>query len=80
MSSSQHVASTSFKAPDSSRLQLNEQGKLRHFLTTESLSKEILTEIMDVAESFSSVGDQAVKKVPVSVSYTHLTLPTNREV
>ena len=65
MSSSQHVASTSFKAPDSSRLQLNEQGKLRHFLTTESLSKEILTEIMDVAESFSSVGDQAVKKVPV---------------
>jgi aspartate carbamoyltransferase catalytic subunit len=65
MSSSQQVASTSFKAPDSSRLQLNEQGKLRHFLTTESLSKEILTEIMDVAESFSSVGDQAVKKVPV---------------
>ena len=65
MSSSQHVASTPFKAPDSSRLQLNEQGKLRHFLTTESLSKEILTEIMDVAESFSSVGDQAVKKVPV---------------
>ena len=65
MSSSQRVASTPFKAPDSSRLQLNEQGRLRHFLTTESLSKEILTEIMDVAESFSSVSAQAVKKVPV---------------
>lgn len=65
MSSSHHVASTSFKAPDSSRLQLNEQGRLRHFLTTESLSKEILTEIMDVAESFSTVSQQSVKKVPV---------------
>ncbi|PCH85082.1 MAG: aspartate carbamoyltransferase catalytic subunit [Piscirickettsiaceae bacterium] len=65
MSSSHHVASTSFKAPDSSRLQLNKQGKLRHFLTTESLSKEILIDIMDVAESFSSVSNQAVKKVPV---------------
>lgn len=65
MSSSHHVASTSFKAPDSSRLQLNEQGRLRHFLTTESLSKEILTEIMDVAESFSIVSQQTVKKVPV---------------
>ena len=65
MNSSNQAASTSFKAPDSSRLQLDEQGRLRHFLTTESLSKEILTEIMDVAESFSSVGNQAVKKVPV---------------
>jgi len=65
MSSSKQPASTSFKAPDSSRLQLDEQGRLRHFLTVESLSKDILTEIMDVAESFSSVGHQAVKKVPV---------------
>ena len=65
MSSSKQPASTSFKAPDSSRLQLDEQGRLRHFLTTEGLSKETLIEIMDVAESFSSVGHQAVKKVPV---------------
>ena len=65
MSSSKQPASTSFKAPDSSRLQLDEQGQLHHFLTTEGLSKETLTEIMDVAESFSSVGHQAVKKVPV---------------
>jgi len=65
MSSSEQMASTSFKAPDSSSLQLNDQGKLRHFLTTDGLSKEVLTEIMDVAESFSSVSDQAVKKVPL---------------
>ncbi|PHS72993.1 MAG: aspartate carbamoyltransferase catalytic subunit [Cycloclasticus sp.] len=65
MNSSKQTASTSFKAPDSSSLQLNDQGRLRHFLTTENLSKDILTEIMDVAESFSSVADQAVKKVPV---------------
>ncbi|PCI21415.1 MAG: aspartate carbamoyltransferase catalytic subunit [Piscirickettsiaceae bacterium] len=65
MNSSQQAASTSFKVPDSSRLQLNEQGRLRHFLTTEGLSKDILIDIMDVAESFSSVSNQAVKKVPV---------------
>jgi len=65
MSSSNPTASTSFKAPESSSLQLNDQGRLRHFLTTDNLSKDILTEIMDVAESFSSVANQAVKKVPV---------------
>ncbi|HIG78853.1 MAG TPA: aspartate carbamoyltransferase catalytic subunit, partial [Cycloclasticus sp.] len=65
MSSSKQPASTSFKAPDSSCLQLDEQGRLRHFLTTESLSKDVLTEIMDVAESFSTISHQAVKKVPV---------------
>ena len=35
-----------------SRLQLNPQGRLRHFLTTEGLSREQLTEILDFAESF----------------------------
>lgn len=47
------------------QLQLNEHGQLKHFLTTENLSTEILTEILDTAESFSSVGQQAVKKVPL---------------
>lgn len=65
MSSSKQTASTSFKAPDSSSLQLGEQGRLRHFLTTEGLPKETLIEIMDVAESFSTVGNQAVRKVPL---------------
>ena len=35
-----------------SRLQLNSQGRLRHFLTTEGLSREQLTEVLDFAESF----------------------------
>ena len=47
------------------QLQLNEHGQLRHFLTTEGLSKALLTEILDTADSFVSVGRQAVKKVPL---------------
>jgi aspartate carbamoyltransferase catalytic subunit len=46
-------------------LQLDSNGKLRHFLTTEGLSRQHLTEILDVAESFASVGGQSVKKVPL---------------
>ena len=47
------------------QLQLNQHGQLRHFLTTEGLSTELLTEILDTADSFVSVGKQAVKKVPL---------------
>ena len=47
------------------QLQLNENGQLRHFLTTEGLSTALLTEILDTADSFVSVGKQAVKKVPL---------------
>ncbi len=46
-------------------LQLNTEGKLKHFLTIEGLSKEILTEILDTAESFCSLSKQQVKKVPL---------------
>ncbi len=46
-------------------LQLNKEGKLKHFLSIEGLSKEILTEILDTAESFSSMSKQQVKKVPL---------------
>ena len=46
-------------------LQLNKEGKLKHFLTIDGLSKEILTEILDTAESFSSMSEQQVKKVPL---------------
>ncbi|HET8706462.1 MAG TPA: aspartate carbamoyltransferase catalytic subunit [Pseudomonadales bacterium] len=47
------------------QVQLNDQGRLKHFLTTEGLSAEILTEILDTADSFISVGKQSVKKVPL---------------
>ncbi len=46
-------------------LQLNKEGKLKHFLTIEGLSKEILTEILDTAESFAGMSEQSVKKVPL---------------
>ena len=46
-------------------IQLDAQGRLRHFLTTEGLSAQMLTSILDYAESFAVVGDRAVKKVPL---------------
>ncbi len=46
-------------------IQFDATGKLRHFLTIDGLSRELLVRIMDVAESFSSVIDQQVKKVPL---------------
>jgi len=39
-------------AHEASRLQLNGQGSLQHFLTTEGLSRDQLTEILDTAEGF----------------------------
>ncbi len=46
-------------------LQVDPQGHLRHFLTTEGLSRQLLTDIIDTAESFSGVTEQTVKKVPL---------------
>lgn len=49
----------------SSKLQLNEQGQLRHFLGIDGLSRELLTEILDTADSFLEVGERSIKKVPL---------------
>jgi aspartate carbamoyltransferase catalytic subunit len=46
-------------------LQLTASGRLRHFLDIEGLSRELLTEILDTAESFTSVTDRSIKKVPI---------------
>ena len=46
-------------------IQLDDNGKLRHFLSIEGLDQTILTEILDTAESFTSVADRTVKKVPI---------------
>ncbi|MBC8209569.1 MAG: aspartate carbamoyltransferase catalytic subunit [Gammaproteobacteria bacterium] len=46
-------------------LQLTTDGKLKHFLSIEGLSKAILTNILDTAESFTSVTDRSIKKVPI---------------
>jgi aspartate carbamoyltransferase catalytic subunit len=49
----------------SGKLQTDSNGRLRHFLTIEGLKPDLLTEILNTAESFSSVAEQAVKKVPL---------------
>lgn len=46
-------------------LQLDPHGRLRHFLSIEGLPRTLLTEILDHAERFVSVGDRAIKKVPL---------------
>ena len=46
-------------------IQFDAAGSLRHFLTIDGLSRKLLVRIMDVAESFSSVTEQQVKKVPL---------------
>jgi aspartate carbamoyltransferase catalytic subunit len=48
-----------------SSTQLDAQGNLKHFLTIEGLSRELLTEILDRTEGFLGVAEQAVKKVPL---------------
>ncbi len=45
--------------------QLNSNGELIHLLSTEGLSRVILTKILDTASSFVSVSDREVKKVPL---------------
>ena len=49
----------------SRHIQLTEQGKLKHFLTIEGLDKNLLTEILDTAESFAGLSEHQVKKVPL---------------
>ncbi len=49
----------------STNLQVDDKGRLRHFLSIEGLNRRQLTEILDTAESFASVPEQSVKKVPL---------------
>lgn len=49
----------------SHNLQLNAEGKLKHFLTIDGLDKALLTEILDTAESFAEMSGHHVKKVPL---------------
>jgi aspartate carbamoyltransferase catalytic subunit len=46
-------------------IQLDENGQLKHLLTIEGLKRQQIVDILDVAESFITVGDQTVKKVPL---------------
>jgi len=46
-------------------IQLNSEGKLKHFLSIDGLNKTLLTEILDIAESFIGMNGQQIKKVPL---------------
>jgi aspartate carbamoyltransferase catalytic subunit len=46
-------------------IQFDDAGRLRHFLTLEGLTPELLYRIMDTAESFVSVTDRQIKNVPL---------------
>lgn len=50
---------------ETENIQLDSKGGLRHFLTINGLSRQLLIDIMDTAESFASVNHQSVKKVPL---------------
>ena len=46
-------------------LQHDNEGRLRHLLTIEGLKRQQIIDILDTAESFISVSDQQVRKVPL---------------
>ncbi len=46
-------------------LQLDANGRLRHFLTLEGLPRVLLTEILQTAESYARTADRQVKKLPI---------------
>ncbi|HUQ28661.1 MAG TPA: aspartate carbamoyltransferase catalytic subunit, partial [Usitatibacter sp.] len=46
-------------------MQVGADGKLRHLLTTEGLSAEMIRHILDTADQFVSVSERDVKKVPL---------------
>ncbi len=46
-------------------IQLDKSGKLKHFLSIEGLSKSLMTDLLDHAETFTSVGERISKKVPI---------------
>ena len=52
-------------AAASRNIQLDDKGRLKHFLTIEGLKRELLVEILDTAESFATLPGRPVKKVPL---------------
>jgi len=46
-------------------LQIDNNGRLRHFLCISGLNHQLLIDILDTAESFAGVTEQTVKKVPL---------------
>ncbi len=47
------------------KLQMNEQDKLRQFLTIGGFERDQLIQILDISESFAALPGHQVKKVPL---------------
>jgi len=50
---------------DAWNIQLDSNGHLKHFLTTEGLGSDILTQILDTAENFADINQKSIKNVPL---------------
>ncbi len=46
-------------------IQIDDQGRLKHFLTIEGIDRSLLFAILDYAKSFTAVGERPIKKVPL---------------
>ena len=46
-------------------IQFDADGQLRHLLTIDGLNAETIIEILDTAESFISIGQRHIRKVPL---------------
>ncbi|NKC15369.1 MAG: aspartate carbamoyltransferase catalytic subunit [Gammaproteobacteria bacterium] len=46
-------------------IQLDEHGRLRHFLAIDGLNHDLLVQILDTAENFAGIGHRVVKKIPL---------------
>jgi len=46
-------------------IQIDENGGLRHLLTTEGLKRQLLVDILDHAENFTTVSNRSIKKIPL---------------
>ena len=60
-----HLSARSQRGETGLDFQIDNQGRLKHFLTVEGLPATLLTSILDYAEQFAGVGTRAVKKVPL---------------
>lgn len=47
------------------QIQIDEQGRLKHFISIEGLPRDLLIAILDAAQSFAGVGERAIKKLPL---------------
>lgn len=54
--------------------QFDAEGRLRHFLSIEGLSRRTILDILDTARSFISVGQREIKKVPLARGKTVVNL------